>query len=55
MDQFRNIGLIGRLGSVQVIDTVRRINKFLSQQGYSVILDDGIANVMPGHSAQVSR
>ena len=54
MDQFRNIGLIGRLGSVQVIDTVRRINKFLSNQGYSVILDDGIANVMPGHSAQVS-
>lgn len=25
MEQFRNIGIIGRLGSSQVLDTVRRL------------------------------
>lgn len=25
MEQFRNIGIIGRLGSTQVLDTVRRL------------------------------
>ena len=29
MEQFRNIGLIGRLGSARVIDTLKRLKKFL--------------------------
>ena len=29
MDQFRNIGLIGRLGSKSVIDTLRHLIRFL--------------------------
>ena len=32
MDQFRNIGIIGRLGSSQVLDTIRRLKRFLARQ-----------------------
>ena len=30
MEQFRNIGIIGRLGSSQVLDTVRRLKNSCS-------------------------
>ncbi len=52
-DQFRNIGLIGRLGSTQVIDTLRRLKKFLGERGLQVILEERTATVMPGHGVQV--
>ncbi len=29
MEPFRNIGIIGRLGSTQVLDAIRRLKKFL--------------------------
>jgi NAD+ kinase len=54
MDNFRNIGLIGRLGSVQVVDTLRRLKKFLVNEGYYLIIEENIAALMPGHSMQVS-
>lgn len=54
MDDFKNIGLIGRLGSTHVIDTLKRLKSFLLDKGYNVILEDLIANVMPGHGLQVS-
>ena len=53
MDNFRNIGLIGRLGSKAVIDTLKELIRFLDDRGLNVILDQTIAEVMPGHSQQV--
>ncbi len=53
-DQFRNVGLIGRLGSALVIDTLRRLKRFLSDRGLHVVLEERTANVIPGHGTQVS-
>lgn len=55
MDEFRNIGLIGRLNSSRVVDTVKRLSRYLLDEGYNVILDERIAEVMPGHHMQVSH
>ncbi|GAB3393635.1 NAD kinase [Azotobacter armeniacus] len=54
MEHFRNIGIIGRLGSTQVVDTIRRLKKFLLDRHLHVILDEGIAELLPGHGLQVS-
>lgn len=54
MEVFRNIGIIGRLNSNKVIETIKRLSKYLLEEGYIVILDDRIAEVMPGHNMQVS-
>src|SRR5690606_12812563 len=54
MEQFRNIGIIGRLGSAQVLDTVRRLKKFLLERHLHVILEDSIAEVLPGHGLQTA-
>ena len=54
MEEFRNIGIIGRLGSKKVIETVRRLKRYLVEEGYHVILQDRIAEVMPGHGMQAS-
>lgn len=54
MEQFRNIGLLGRMGSVQVVETLRRLKAFLTNEGYAVVLEESTANVMPGHNAQVA-
>ena len=54
MDQFRNIGIIGRLGSSQVLDTIRRLKRFLVERHLHVILEENIAEVLPGHGMQTS-
>jgi len=54
MDNFRNIGLIGRMGSAQVVDTLRRLKKFLANEGYYLIIEESMAALMPGHGMQVS-
>jgi len=53
MEEFRNIGIIGRLGSNKVVETVRRLKRYLLEEGYHVIIEDRIAEVMPGHGMQV--
>ena len=54
MEQFRNIGIIGRLGSPHVLDTIRRLKNFLIARHLHVILEDTIAEVLPGHGLQTS-
>lgn len=54
MEPFRNIGIIGRLGSTRVLDTVRRLKRFLLDRKLHVILEDSIAEVLPGHGLQVA-
>ena len=55
MEEFRNIGIIGRLNSNKVIETIRRLSRYMVDEGYHVILDDRIVEVMPGHGMQVSN
>ncbi|WP_278620169.1 NAD(+) kinase [Ectopseudomonas oleovorans] len=54
MEQFRNVGIIGRLGSTRVLETVRRLKRFLIDRHLHVILEDTIADLLPGHGLQTS-
>lgn len=54
MEQFRNVCIIGRLGSTRVLETVRRLKRFLIDRHLHVILEDTIADVLPGHGLQTS-
>ncbi len=54
MEHFRNVGIIGRLGSTQVLETIRRLKRFLQSRDLHVILEDTIAEVLPGHGLQTS-
>ncbi len=54
MEQFRNIGIIGRLGSSQVLETVRRLKRFLLDRHLHVVLEESIAEVLPGHNLQTA-
>ena len=54
MDQFRNIGLIGRMGSARVIETLRKLRTFLINEGYYLIIEENIGALIPGHGLQVS-
>ena len=53
MEHFRSIGLIGRLGSGRVVDTLRRLKRFLLDRGHTVILEDAVAEMLPGHQLRV--
>ena len=39
---FRNIGLIGRLGSNKVVETLKRLMRFLGERNYHVIVEEQI-------------
>ena len=54
MEQFRNIGIIGRMGSARVLDTIRRLKRYLIGRHLHVILEDTIAEMLPGHNLQTS-
>lgn len=54
MEQFRNIGVIGRMGSANVIDTLRRLRTYLVEGNYQVILEENTATMLPGHGLQVA-
>jgi len=53
MKSFRTIGIVGRLGSAKALDTVRRLKRFLLERKLQVILEDGLAEALPGHGLQV--
>ncbi|QEM82330.1 NAD(+) kinase [Halomonas binhaiensis] len=56
MQAFKNIGLIGRPGSAKVLETLKRLIRFLDNQGYHVIVEDRTASTLleRGH-AEASR
>ena len=54
MIQFRNVGIIGRLGSQQVIDTVFRLKQFLSEKNLHVMLEESIAEAISEYDMQVA-
>jgi NAD+ kinase len=49
MQSFKNIGLIGRLGSTKVVDTLKRLMRFLDERDYHVIVEDRTATVLLDH------
>ncbi|MCL4120217.1 UNVERIFIED_CONTAM: hypothetical protein GTU68_036258 [Idotea baltica] len=53
MNQFCVVGIIGRLGSSQVLGSIRRLKKLLLIQKIHVILEKNIADVLPGHGLEV--
>lgn len=54
MEQFRNIGIIRRMGSARVLETIRRLKRYLIGRHLHVILEDRIAEMLPGHNLQTS-
>lgn len=52
MTSFKNIGLIGRLGSAKVVDTLKRLIRFLDAGGHHVIIEDRTATVLLDHGQQ---
>ena len=42
------------MGSARVVETVRKIKRFLTTEGYHIILEEQIAALIPGHGLQVS-
>ncbi|WP_075881086.1 NAD(+) kinase [Vreelandella massiliensis] len=46
---FTTIGLIGRLGSQKVVDSLRRLVTYLTDNGYQVLVEDRTATVIPDH------
>lgn len=53
MDSFRNVGLIGRPGSDEVVHTLRHAIAFLQSRGCNVILDEDIEGLLGKHGLQV--
>jgi NAD+ kinase len=54
MDQFRNIGVIGRMGSVQVVESLRQLKQYLIRNNYHVIIEEDTSTMLPGHGLQVA-
>lgn len=52
MRNFNTIGIIGRQGSARVLETIRRLKVWLLEREHEVILDDSIADMLPGHGVQ---
>jgi len=54
MESFKHIGVIGRIGSVKVVETLRRLKTYLVANDYQVILEADTASMLPGHGLQVA-
>lgn len=52
MRNFNKIGIIGRQGSARVLETIRRLKVWLLERELEVILDNSIADMLPGHGVQ---
>lgn len=50
MEQFRNVGLMGRPGNTSVSDTLEFLLRFLESRGIKVIFDEETAAVLPPRS-----
>lgn len=52
MDQFRNIGVMGRDGA-GVVESLHVLTTFLASRDLNVILEENIAELLPGHDLRV--
>lgn len=46
---FKTIGLIGRLGSDKVVDSLKRLVSYLVEHDYKVLIEDRTATALPQH------
>jgi len=53
MEQFKNIGILGRIGNIQAIETVKRLKTLLLNHQLGVMLEDSLAEMIPGHDLPV--
>lgn len=53
MEQFRNVGLMGRPGNLGVVDTLEYLQHFLEGRGLKVIYDEDTASLMQRPGLQV--
>ncbi|MDO8268062.1 MAG: NAD(+) kinase [Moraxellaceae bacterium] len=53
MEQFRNVGLMGRPGNIGVVDTLEYLLQFLEGRGLKVIFDEDTASLMERPGLQV--
>lgn len=54
MEQFRNIGLMGRVSNDRVVETLRVLADFLKKRKVTTILEESVAAVLPELALQVS-
>lgn len=52
--QFKNIGIVGRVGNDLVLETVQRLVEKLTNQRYNIILDKDLADLLSEQSHQVA-
>ncbi|MCG8314687.1 MAG: NAD(+) kinase [Pseudomonadales bacterium] len=52
-ETFKTIGLIGRLGSDLVVDTLRQLVKILDERDISIVIDEESASLLPSDNHQV--
>ncbi len=53
MDHFKLIGVIGRPGSMQVVETLKRLKTFLVSRNLEVVIEDAMSQLLPGHGLEV--
>lgn len=52
-ETFKTIGLIGRVGSDLVVDSLRQLIKILEERDISIVIDEESASLLPGDNHQV--
>ena len=53
MEQFKLIGVIGRTGNVEVVETLERLKTFLLSRHLNVVIEESMAQLLPGHGLKV--
>ena len=55
MSDFRKIGLVGRPGSERALYTLKRLIRYLQGRGLEIVLEESIAESLPGNTLDVSN
>lgn len=53
MEQFKLIGVIGRTGNIEVVETLERLKTFLLSRHLNVVIEESMAQLLPGHGLKV--
>ncbi len=53
MTQFRTVGLIGRVGSAEVVESLKILKQYLLSRDLVVVLDESTSEALPGHNLEV--
>ena len=53
MEQFKLIGVIGRTGNIEVVETLERLKTFLLSRHLNVVIEESMAQLLPEHGLKV--